>query len=145
MNNSKFVLGMLFLFLSLSVNAVMAGSLVDERKAVCIRYVRDLQAADYKDIIQLFVKGGFVVSTSKGHMDAKDFFYSFLPNIRTAKAEIHEGFVAIAGSNLAVRFNFEFEMKDGEVGHGEYVDVFTFATNSEKLMSVSMFENLHFT
>lgn len=113
-----------------------------ERKATCVRYLIDLQNADYKGIVQLFDKNGYVISTSKGHMNAKDFFYSFLPNIRTAKTELHETF--IGSGNYVVRFSFDFEMKDGEKGHGEYIDEFVFVPNMAKIMSVAMFENLHF-
>lgn len=125
----------------LLVDATLAG----ERQNVAKQYILDLQKADYKDIVQLFEKNGKVVSTSRGEMDAKEFFYAFLPYINEAKTEIHQFFKASEGSDrLAVRFHFTYKMKDGEEGEGEYVDEFVFAQHSAKLTQVYMFENLKF-
>lgn len=116
-----------------------------EREAVTRRYVQDLERADYKDIVQLFTKDAFVISTSRGKANAKDFFYSFLPEIVSAKTDLHQVFQKTADDDvMAARFHFEYKMKDGEAGGGEYVDEFTFAENSSKLISVYMFENLRF-
>lgn len=114
-----------------------------QRNKVINQYITDLKNADYKDITQLFVKNGFVVSTSRGHINAKDFFYSFLPNIETADTELHQSFVSDRDSNRrAVRFHFNFKLKDGEIGNGEYVDEFIFSDYSAKIVAVYMFENL---
>ena len=76
------------------------------------RYQQDLQRADYKDIVQLFAKDGFVISTSRGKMDAKEFFYSFLPEIASAKTDLHQIFSKTADQNvLAARFHFEYKMR----------------------------------
>ena len=138
----KLMLGLMISVLATLGYAGEQDKLERERKATCVRYLVDLQKADYKEIVELFDKNGYVISTSKGHMNAKDFFYSFLPNIRTAKTELHETFVG--SGKYAVRFSFDFEMKDGEKGHGEYIDEFIFVPDMAKIMSVSMFENLHF-
>jgi hypothetical protein len=118
--------------------------LSSERKAVIMQYIGDLQKADYKDIAQLFEKNGFVVSTSRGHVNAKDFFYAFLPNVSTANTEIHQTFFNDADQTYAARFHFSFKLRDGELGDGEYVDEFVFSDHSSKLSAVYMFENLKF-
>lgn len=115
------------------------------REEVARRYLQDLQHADYKDIVQLFAKDGYVISTSRGKVDAKEFFYSFLPEIASAKTDLHQLFRSVEDENvMAARFHFEYKMKDGESGAGEYVDEFTFAENSTKLTAVYMFENVKF-
>lgn len=120
-------------------------ALIDARQKIANQYILDLQNADYKNIVQLFEKNGKVVSTSRGEMDAKEFFYAFLPYIQEAKTEIHQFFKAKDGSDkLAVRFHFTYKMKDGEEGEGEYIDEFIFAHASAKLTQVYMFENLKF-
>jgi hypothetical protein len=115
------------------------------REEVTKKYVLDLQHADYKDIIQLFANDGYVISTSRGKMNAKEFFYSFLPEIVSAKTDLHQIYQKTADDNvMAARFHFEYKMKNGETGSGEYVDEFTFADHSTKLKSVYMFENTRF-
>lgn len=120
-------------------------NLNDARKQVAKQYIQNLQNADYKNMVQLFEKNGVVVSTSRGKVDAKDFFYSFLPNIASANTELHQAFISDTDSNrLAARFHFSFKLKDGEEGSGEYTDEFVFADHSSKLTAVYMFENLKF-
>ena len=133
-------------------NAAIAGQaysssddLNSEREQVVRQYILDLQKADYRAISELFGQEGTVISTSRGNVKAKDFFYSFLPNIESATTELHQVFVNNVDNNrLAARFHFNFKLKDGEIGDGEYVDEFLFVNNSKKLSSVYMFENLKF-
>lgn len=116
-----------------------------EREQVTKQYLLDLKKADYKDIAQLFEKNGIVVSTSRGKANAKEFFYTFLPNVLSANTELHQTFVnKIDVNRLAVRFYLTYKLKNGEAGGGEYVDEFVFAENSAKLLAVYMFENLKF-
>lgn len=112
------------------------------RKKVIERYLQDLQKADYKDIIQLFDKNAYVISTSEGKMDAKSFYYAFLPKIQSAKTELHQLFMPTTDSTpLAARFHYTFKFKDGTEGGGEYVDEFVFWDTSTLLSAVYMFEN----
>lgn len=123
----------------------VSDTLQTERKKVINQSIMDLKNADYKDIATLFENNGIVVSTSRGTVNAKDFFYSFLPSIETANSELHQSFLNDSDSNrYAARFHFEFKLKDGEMGNGEYVDEFVFTNNSAKLSAVYMFENLKF-
>jgi len=116
-----------------------------ERDKVVRQYILDLERADYQGISALFGEGGTVISTSQGNVNAKDFFYSFLPNIESATTEFHQAFISNVDNNrYAARFHFSFKLKDGETGNGEYVDEFIFGNNSAKLTSVYMFENLKF-
>ncbi len=103
-------------------------SLQEAQKQVAKRYIIDLQKGDYKDITQLFAQDGFVVSTSKGKVNAKDFFYSFLPNIVRAKTELNQTFISDKEPNrISARFHFTFKLNDGEEGGGEYIDEFVFS------------------
>ena len=116
-----------------------------ERDQVVRQYILDLERADYQAISALFEEGGTVVSTSKGNLNAKDFFYSFLPNIQSATTEFHQAFISNVDNNrYAARFHFSFKQKDSETDDGEYLDEFIFSNNSAKLTSVYMFENLKF-
>lgn len=120
--------------------------LKEAREKIVKQYILDLQKADYKDITQLFEKNGMVISTSQGKVDAKEFFYSFLPSISSASTELHQYYVGETDQNrTTARFHFSFELKDGEKGEGEYMDEFIFSKNSTKLIAVYMFENLKMT
>ena len=119
--------------------------LKESRQKTVEQYIIDLQKADYKHITQLFDKNGIVISTSRGTVDAKEFFYSFLPNISSANTELHQYFIGDTDlDRTAARFHFAFKLKNGEEGDGEYVDEFIFAKHSTKLAAVYMFENLRF-
>ena len=144
------IIASILLLLTLS-NTAMASqsnektSLQQDREQVIKQYIRDLQQADYKDISQLFDSNGTVVSTSRGQINAKEFFYSFLPEITSASTEQHQSFISSDDSNhYASRFHFKFKLKDGETGEGEYTDEFVFVSDSIKLSAVYMFENLKF-
>lgn len=116
-----------------------------EREQVIRNYILDLERADSDSISALFEDGGTVISTSRGNVNAKDFFHGFLPEIESASTEFHQSFINNVDNNIyAARFYFKFKLKDGEVGEGEYVDEFKFSNNSAKLVSVYMFENLKF-
>ena len=136
----------LTLFILSSANAAEpTQSLEDQRQAVISQYVADLEKADYQHIVQLFEKNGIVISTSRGKVDAKEFFYGFLPNIQSAHTELHQAFSGTMDHHrYAARFYFSFTLKDGEQDQGEYVDEFVFADHSTKLSAVYMFENLKF-
>ncbi len=141
----------IFLTLITSASTLMAAegelhsTLQSQREQVVKRYIRDLQLADEHDISALFAKNGVVISTSRGKVDATDFFYSFLPSIESATTEFHQLFVnQVDSSRYAARFHFNFKLKDNEAGDGEYVDEFVFANGSAKLLAVYMFENLKF-
>jgi hypothetical protein len=117
-----------------------------KREHVIHQYIHDLGQADYNDITALFNDGGVVTSTSRGIINAQEFFTSFLSEIQTADTEFHQSFTSMEDSNhYGARFHFNFTLKDGETGDGEYVDEFIFADNSAKLTQVYMFENLKFT
>lgn len=133
-----------FVITSVSYATVPPVKGLDEaRGQVMKRYILDLQQADYKDITTLFTKSGTVVSTSRGKVDAKTFFYSFLPEVISANSELHGVYQADQDNSvLAARFHFDYKMKDGEEGGGEYLDEFTFLPDSDRLISVYMFENL---
>jgi hypothetical protein len=145
MKINHIILGCGVLLAMTTCYAKNAHDLETARQQVTRQYILDLQKADYKDISQLFEKEGNVISTSRGKVNAKDFFYSFLPNINSATTNLHQTFLNETDKNrLAVRFHFSFKLKDGEEGKGEYVDEFVFTNNSVKLSAVYMFENLKF-
>lgn len=142
---SIFILVQVMFSTAMAAKSEPAKTLVSDREKVITQYLMDLKNADYKDIVQLFEKNGIVVSTSRGNVNAKDFFYAFLPEIETANTELHQSFSSNMDVNrYAARFHFTFTLKDGETGDGEYVDEFVFADHSNKLVAVYMFENLKF-
>jgi hypothetical protein len=135
------------LFLGLTM--VIAGSayagLNDAREQVVTQYLTDLAKADYVDIANLFEENGIVMSTSRGAVNAREFFYAFLPNVQSAATEQHQLFTGKTDTNrLAARFHLAYQLKDGEQGEGEYMDEFVFSANSAKLAAVYMFENIKF-
>lgn len=116
-----------------------------KREHVIHQYILDLGKADYEDITRLFDDKGTVVSTSRGNVNAQEFFYGFLPSIQSATTAFHQSFMSTNDNNrYAARFHFDFKLNDGETGEGEYVDEFIFAKHSTKLITVYMFENLKF-
>lgn len=139
------------LAIAIGHNVMAAGSYPDsvsldsQRRQVITEYILDLGKADPEGITALFVEGGTVISTSQGEVGANDFFHSFLPHIDSSDTEVHQTFRSKGeGNHYAARFHFNFKLKDGEMGDGEYVDEFIFENNSAKLISVYMFENLKF-
>lgn len=148
MKRSKIVFGIAtFIIMTIGHAAPDNSNMLSAKRGKVIKqYVMDLQKADYKHIVQLFEKNGIVISTSRGKIDAKEFFYSFLPNIDSANTDLHQIFNNDMNTDrMAARFQFKFKLKDGEEGNGEYVDEFVFANHSIKLSGVYMFENLKFT
>lgn len=140
-----FIVGQVMQSTAMAAQNESVNTLASDREKVITQYLTDLKNADYKDIVLLFEKNGIVVSTSRGNVNAKDFFYSFLPEIETANTELHQSFSSKMDVNrYAARFHFTFKLKDGETGDGEYVDEFVFANHSSKLAAVYMFENLKF-
>lgn len=143
-------LGLIFLT-SITAQYAIAGTeqtaeLKAAREHVIHQYITDLGRADNKDINTLFVEGGTVLSTSRGTVNAQDFFNSFLTEIQNANTEFHQAFVSSQDNNhYGARFHFNFTLHNGETGSGEYVDEFIFEDNSAKLKEVYMFENLKFT
>jgi hypothetical protein len=119
-------------------------------------YVAALANHDAVAISQLFTSGGYVVSMSKGRVDARKFFGEFLPNIATAHSELHGYFRELnqtsCGVNLkiesgchprlAAQFHFDYTMKDDpQPQSGEFVDIFEFEPSSNLLQAVYMFGN----
>jgi len=143
--NIKSIYAFVTLFSSMTAAYAAPNDLKIEREQVIKQYVMDLQSADAQDISALFEDKGIVISTSKGKVNATDFFYSFFPAIESAHTELHQLFINNTDDGrYAARFHFNFKLKDNEEGDGEYVDEFVFANNSSKLIAVYMFENLKF-
>ena len=116
-----------------------------KREHVIHQYIIDLGKADSEDITSLFAENGTVISTSQGKVGANQFFNNFLPQIHEAATVFHQLFISQENENhYTARFHFNFTLKDGEVGSGEYIDEFIFAAGSKKLTQVAMFENLKF-
>ena len=128
-----------------SASSANTQSLQTQRETVIKEYLADLAAANYQDIALLFDPNGYVVSTSRGHANAKEFFYAFLPNVTQAHTTLHAAFLSGGTPDTsAARFHLDFQLKDGETGNGEYMDEFVFNPGSTKLAAVYMFENLQF-
>lgn len=120
-------------------------SLKEQRERIIHEYIEGLGKADYFSIVGLFVNNGTVISTSQGSVNARDFFYNFLPSIANSATQFHQMFTEISDVNrMEARFHYNYELKDGEKGGGEYVDEFVFMENSPQLVQVYMFENLKF-
>jgi len=138
------------LTLSVAAQSVMAAApdvseLQAQREHVMHQYITDLGKADAEHISSLFVEGGEVISTSRGQVDARAFFSAFLPEIASAETAYHQTFNSQEDKDhYAARFHFNFMLKDGETGDGEYVDEFVFKPGSALLTNVYMFENLKF-
>lgn len=121
------------------------GTLIEERKAAVRQYIDFLGQGNADEMKKLFANNGIVVSTSRGKVNAAEFFDSFLPLIQVGNTQIHEQYFVDSGlKHYGARFHFDFVLTDGEQGGGEYVDEFVFAYGSAKLQAVYMFENLKF-
>lgn len=146
--SKKLYLGLaLFGFSQILVAAVQneQAYLLAEREQVVQQYIQYLGKADYQDIASLFSEDGIVVSTSRGRVDARQFFNNFFPQIESSETKYHQGFISLDDANrYAGRFHLRYQLKDGERGEGEYVDEFIFVEHSAVLKAVYMFENLKF-
>jgi hypothetical protein len=114
----------------------------DKRIDVVKVYLHDLQMADVHGITSLFVANGRVISTSQGCVNAAAFFNSFLPEIKSAKVTINHIYQSIDNKDhYSASFNFSWVMRDGSQSGGHYIDEFIFHKGTNKLVTVSMFEN----
>jgi hypothetical protein len=138
----KKIIGLVFL--SLTLITPIGAQTYPTQINVIKRYVHDLGQADARDIVKLFTADGFVLSTSAGKKDARVFFNTFLPKIKTAHTQLEKIFMSHeqnSRNHYAARFHFTYTLKNGERGDGEYVDEFIFNPNGA-LSAVYMFENL---
>lgn len=126
-------------------NSQQAASAAQEaRTQVISQYLDDLRTANAPSIGQLFVPNGTVVSTSQGKVDARTFFNSFLPAIQTATVGDAQIYVSMDNNDrYTARFHFAWTMKDGGSGSGVFADEFIFAKGTNKLLEVTMFENVY--
>ncbi|OGT45131.1 MAG: hypothetical protein A3E83_07590 [Gammaproteobacteria bacterium RIFCSPHIGHO2_12_FULL_41_20] len=148
MTKSKLAILLVGLMTSLSAAAAInqVPNLNEARAEIVTRYITDLGSANTQDIISLFDKNGTVVSTSRGSMNAKEFFNAFLPEIVDAATVINQTFLGVTDADrMTARFHFSFKLKNGETGEGEYLDEFVFNNNSILLSEVIMFENTKYS
>ncbi len=105
-------------------------------------YATALQNHDAIKITSLFANNGYVVSTSQGKIDAREFFNNFLPFVLEGKVDVKNYYGEISNSNaLAASFELTLKLINGEVVHGFFVDEFLFQKNSDLLEGVIMYEN----
>src|SRR5579872_6631657 len=134
------------LCLSYSFPAYSHANNINEARLKTIhQYLNNLQNADYKDMKNIFSQNAIVVSTSRGKLDAIEFFNAFLPEVTAGNTQLHQTFISYDDKDrLAARFHLNLQLKDDEKVNGEFVDEFIFDKDSEKLTAVYMFENLKF-
>lgn len=131
----------LFLLLMVSVNS-FADTLEKERLETINQYLGALQKIDTKLMTSLFTQQGFVISTSKGKVDPMKFFTGFFNELKSTNVKISNLYKDLKYPNhYAAKFKFSWTEKTGASAGGEYIDDFTFADNSNKLLVVNMFEN----
>ena len=124
---------------------VQSSNLHAERLKVVQEYIDDLGAANVQNITSLFTNDAMVISTSRGTANAIEFFSNFLPQVSSAETQQHQVFISTQDVNhYAARFHLKYQLKDGDIGNGEYMDDFIFEENSPRLAAVYMFENLKF-
>lgn len=144
--SKSFLIPALFLLSSFALAEAKEPSTLEiKRQTVIQEYFHDLQKADPQAMSQLFEENAYVISTSKGKLNAKDFFYAFLPTVVQFNTEQHQAFLKGEDPDHSlVRFHLNFVLNNGDRHEGEYVDEFIFTKNSDKLAAVYMFENLKF-
>jgi hypothetical protein len=107
-------------------------------------YLSDLQDHDADAISGLFVPGGTVLSTSRGSINAAQFFHSFLPTIKIATVSVQSIYKAVDKKNdYSASFSFHWILKDGTKDGAVYEDEFIFEKNSALFKQVIMYENTH--
>jgi hypothetical protein len=116
--------------------------LLKERLETITLYLNSLQSLDAKTMNSLFDENGMVISTSKGKVEPRKFFNGFFSELKSANLKTSNVYKEIKDDDhYAARFHFSWVEKSGEAGGGNYMDDFTFAKNSNKLLQVFMFEN----
>lgn len=131
----------IFILFLINFNA-LANNLQIKREEAVKQYLMALNNKDINKISALFVNDGYVVSTSKGKINASKFFSEFLSELKSSKVEIFNLYKDPNDPNhYAARFHFSWLEKNGETGSGNYMDDFSFANNTNKLVTVFMFEN----
>ena len=150
MNNPIKTLAAIALLIPFSLTLASAGNQQSEeafhssRTARIQNYMAALRNHDAKQMLSQFVPGGTVVSTSQGNVDAASFFNSFFPEIQSAEVTINNIYIdRNSNSKASATFHFNWVLKDGSTGGGDYSDEFFFDDYSgSKLGKVIMYENL---
>lgn len=117
-------------------------SIEKQRLETINQYLNALKNKDIKTMNSLFSSNGVVISTSKGKIEASQFFSGFLTELKSASIKPFNIYKDINDDDhYAAKFYFSWTEKMGETAGGNYMDDFTFAKNSNKLLQVYMFEN----
>jgi len=150
---SKILNATLIVLLAILSSQAMAAdkflNLDRERHQTIERYLRALQTGSAGVMAEIFTANGTVKSTSVGNAPAVKFFNDFLPKIHSAELRIGSIYQVGVGYNdnsertqYGASFSYHWVLKDGSKGGGAYVDQFYFASMSNKLKQVIMYENL---
>lgn len=115
------------------------------RQQVVREYIKNLGSADYKAMAGLFEKDAVVV-TPQGYANAKEFYYTFFPTIKSSETKYRISFLASHENpnSVVARFRFKAQLKNGQTIDAESIDQYFFAPHSIKLSAVYMFENVNF-
>lgn len=134
---------MILLGFSASSTTLAYNPITNERIQIVQKYLQNLQDKNVQGMRQIFESNGTVISTSKGMVNADEFFNSFLPELTFSAVTVSQVYLSLNDKDhLGAKFHFSFKLKNGEQGGGDYVDDFTFTPESKKIKNVHMFENV---
>jgi hypothetical protein len=109
-------------------------------------YFHGLEKASYQDIIKLFSPNAVVYSPLYGKIEAVRFYKELFSDTQSSKIVLKNIFLsADKPDTAAAHFVYSWTMKDGTQVRFECVDVFDFALQSDKILSLTIIYDTYHT
>jgi len=111
------------------------------------RYLAVLHASDTAGLIATFAPDGRVYSPFLGDMLASDFFLKLAQSSSRSVITLIDLFASVEaatnGTRVAAYFRYDWTLKDGKVVTFTCVDVFDFASGSDRIAKMTIIYDTH--
>lgn len=109
-------------------------------------YFHGLEKSSYQDIIKLFSPNAVVYSPLYGKIEAIRFYKELFSDTQSSKIGLNNIFLsADKPDTAAAHFVYSWTMKDGTQVQFECMDVFDFAPQSGKILSLTIIYDTYHT
>jgi len=109
-------------------------------------YFHGLEKASFQDIIKLFSPNAIVYSPLYGKIEAIRFYKELFSDTQSSKIVLKDIFLsADKPDTAAAHFVYSWTMKDGTQVQFECIDVFAFAPQSDKILSLTIIYDTYHT
>ena len=106
---------------------------------LCRAYLAALDASDLAAVLALFAPGARVVSPLYGTVGAQDFYVGLFADTAGSKTTLLDIFdTSGSGSSVALHFEYEWTMSDGNVVTFACVDVFELSEDRQRFRGLTI-------